>query len=83
MAKVIDLEPGDKVTLSGGEVSGTFIARQAHPYYHGLMLVVWHLSDGSWSLDALLAAQEVGEPEPSTDRERGSRLMAAMKKKNW
>jgi hypothetical protein len=83
MARVSDLQPGDKVTLSGGEVSGTFIARQAHPYYPGLMLVVWYLSDGTWSFDALLDAQEVGEPEPSTDRAKGSRLLAAMKKKSW
>lgn len=83
MATVSDLQPGDKIILSGGEIAGTFIARQAHPYYPGLMLVVWYLSDGTWSLDALLAIQEVGEPERSTDRERGGRLMTAMKKKNW
>lgn len=83
MATVSDLEPGNKVTLSGGEVSGTFIARQEHPYYPGLMLVIWYLSDGTWSFDALSHNQEVGEPEPSTGRERGSLLLAAMKKKSW
>lgn len=83
MATVSDLQPGDKVTLSGGDVSGTFIARQAHPYYPGLMLVVWYLSDGTWSFDALDAMQEIGETEQSSDRERGSRLLFAMKKKNW
>jgi hypothetical protein len=79
MATVNDLEPGDKVTLPGGEISGVFIARQAHPHYQGLMLVVWRLSDRSMSYDALRGEQEVGEVERSTDREKGRRLLNAMK----
>jgi hypothetical protein len=79
MATVNELEPGDKVTLPGGNISGVFIARASHPHYPGLKLVVWRLSDRTMSYDALLGEQEVGEVERSTDMEKGRRLLNAMK----
>lgn len=83
MARVYDLQPGDLVTVPGSDLSGTFIAQTPHPSYPGgLSLVIWKMSDGTFSFDALLPNQEIGEIKPATGQERGMRLMMALKNKN-
>lgn len=63
--KVQELLPGMQFEdLARGHGLNTFIARCPHPYYPGLNLVIWRLCDGEISLDALSAAQDVGEPIP-------------------
>jgi len=59
MAIVHELRPGDEVTL--GDQKALFIASGIHPKYKALRLVIWKLTDGTWSLDALRWNQEVGE----------------------
>jgi hypothetical protein len=49
-------------------MSGTFIASCDHPLFDGFTLVIWKMEDGTWSHDALLATQEVGEVVPGEDR---------------
>lgn len=56
--KVSDLDPGDLVVNGGAEA--VFIARTQHPVWPVLQLVIWRLGDGTVSLDALSADQEVG-----------------------
>lgn len=75
MAKVKDLQAGDLVTIQGIGMTGIFIARSEHPGYPGLQLVIWKLSNGAMSFDALLEEQEIGNIKPSTSQERGMRLM--------
>jgi hypothetical protein len=43
-----------------------------------LQLVIWRLSSGRWSLDALHMRQEVGQQAPSTAAERAVRLRDAL-----
>lgn len=62
MVRVTDLLPGHVVTLGGD--SAVFIAAPPHPLHRGLRLVLWKMPDGTWSLDALLAEQEVGDLLP-------------------
>jgi len=76
IARVLDLQPGDEVSLPGD--SAVFIARTDHPLYIGLDLVIWRLADGSWSHDALNSRQVVGEVTPSTDVGRIDRLRTAL-----
>jgi len=76
MATVADLLPGDLVTNS--IESAVFIACTPHPLYSGLMFVTWRLADGSWSHDALSAAQEVGDVTPADFAARRERLRAAL-----
>jgi len=59
MTTIRELLPGDLVSLPGQ--SATFIAAAPHPVWPRLMLVIWRLDDGTWSLDALRADQEAGE----------------------
>lgn len=76
MATVADLMPGDLV-VSGG-MSGVFIHRGEHPLYPPLMLVIWRLDDGTISLDALAANQEVDAVAPASAAERYRRLDEAI-----
>lgn len=70
---VRQLVAGDKVNL--GEDSAIFIVQAPHAKYPGLQLVVWRLLDrsgkpASYSFDALLPDQEIGELVPATEIER-------------
>lgn len=84
-ATVMDLQPGDLVTLPGphGLISSTFVAQTAHPIWPHLRLVVWRTDPelrlpGDWSHDALDPRQVVGTVTPSTSAERAERLRAAL-----
>lgn len=77
MSTVIELQPGDLVVLPGAEVTGVFITGCRHPLYGLLRLVVWRLSDGSWSFDALSELQDIGHIQPTTPGERFARLKEA------
>jgi hypothetical protein len=72
---VSGLLPGDLV--KHGEAEGLFVCQVPHPFYPGLMLVIWRLEDG-WSFDALDSRQYIGEAVRSTDRERERRLRDAL-----
>jgi hypothetical protein len=74
---VSDLLPGDLVTQ--GPQSAVYVADVPHPHYPSLQLVIWRLDDGTWSLDALRAAQEVGDVSPATRQERWNRLQEAFR----
>ena len=76
MATVMQLVPGDLVT--SGPESALFVTRTIHADHPHLMLVVWQLSDGTWSFDALHPDQQVGQVTPSTIRERTDRLRTAL-----
>ena len=78
MSTVADLQPGDLVLLQGVPLTGVFVATAPHPVYSGLLLVVWKLSDGTWSFDALSAAQYIGEIQPTPPQQRGRRLMEVL-----
>lgn len=71
---VAELAPGDRVTLGG--MSATYVQQAPHPLWPHLRLVLWHMDDGSWSHDALAAAQEVGDLVPSGYESRMARLSA-------
>lgn len=63
MNRVADLLPGDVHRLGGGRW-GVHVAQLPHPLYPALRLVIWRLSDGTHSFDALdprlaLATREV------------------------
>jgi hypothetical protein len=59
--RVHELVPGMKFELKGFTpiVSGTVICTAPHPVYEGFTLVVWKLSDGTMSFDALSPMQEL------------------------
>lgn len=76
MTTVAELVPGDLVSL--GFEEAVFVAQTEHPLYAPLRLVVWRLSDGRWSHDALDARQHVGETQPSSQDVREARLRAAL-----
>jgi hypothetical protein len=80
--RVIDLLPGDHVTMPGARKPATFVASTAHPLWPHLQLVVWRLpaghSAGDWSHDALDLRQVAGTRVPSTHGERQSRLRDAL-----
>lgn len=76
-ARVIDLQPGDLVTL--GDRSAVFIVQAEHPLWPVLQLVVWRLDDGTASFDALSSIQEVGDVAPATRAERYDRLVEAVR----
>ena len=69
--RVIDLIPGMKIE------GNTFMAQVRHPLYLGFQLVVWRLTDGELSLDALSPIQEVGEPQPFNKTELADNLRKA------
>jgi hypothetical protein len=79
MSTVADLQPGDLVYVAGMKTHGIFIARAPHPEYPGLELVIWKLSDGSMSFDALRMEQDIGWIQASTGQSRGARLYGVMK----
>lgn len=69
--RVQDLTSGDvfqNPQHEGKEGWATFIAKDWHPVYRGLMLVVWHLAweegDRRWSFDALSPLQELEYATP-------------------
>jgi len=76
VATVMQLVPGDLVT--SGRKTATFVTRTIHPDDPRLMLVVWQLSDASWSFDKLHPDQQVGQITPSTIRQRTNRLRVAL-----
>jgi len=57
--KVMDLRPGDRIDMPAVGMSAVFIAQCPHPVWSHLQLVVWRLSNGEMSLDALAAGQVV------------------------
>jgi hypothetical protein len=76
---VAELLPGDVVDLPGSDVTGTYICDTPHPTYPNLRLVVWRLSDGRWSLDALASGQYIGQARPvMMAAERGQALIDAI-----
>jgi hypothetical protein len=75
MTAVSELLPGDRAELGGQ--GAVFIAAVPHPCWPRLRLVIWRLDDGSWSLDALAARQEIGEAAASGAGERWARVRAA------
>jgi hypothetical protein len=79
-ARVEDLMPGERITLPGPfeGMSSTFVARTQHPLWPSLQLVIWKMDDGTWSLDALDARQEIGDTAPSTEVERMNNLRTAL-----
>lgn len=79
MSTVGDLRSGDLVYLPGADISGVFIAQAGHPDHRGLQLVIWKLSDGTISFDALHFMQEIGQIQPASPRERGIRLDHALR----
>jgi len=78
MSAVRDLAPGDVVDGPGGLFSATFIAATAHPLFGGLKLVVWQMSDGTVSLDALSPFQHVGDVRRSDAGLREAALRRAL-----
>ena len=66
----------------GGE-SAVFISHAPHPTYAGLRLVIWRMHTGpaasTWSLDALLLHQEIGDILPTDRRERWQRVQEAFR----
>jgi hypothetical protein len=56
---VADLTPGDLIENAGQ--TALYVAQAEHPIWPHLRLVIWRLSDGTWSFDALDSHQEVGE----------------------
>lgn len=60
--KVLELTPGDQIIVPFGEATATFVQQAEHPIWPHLRLVIWRMSDGSWSHDALDARQDVGDP---------------------
>jgi hypothetical protein len=75
-ATVNSLQPGDVVQI--GPERALFVAETEHPIWQQLRLVVWRLTDGSWSHDALDARQVVGQVERSSRNTRDQRLRAAL-----
>ena len=78
MSEVRELQPGDIVHLRGVPLQGVFITSAPHPAYPNLRLVVWRLSDGTWSFDALRNDQYIGQIKMQAERERGATLMAVL-----
>lgn len=76
--KVRDLVGGDVITMPGATMHATFIGRSDHPKYAGLALVVWVLSNGTVSPDALSYDQEVGELSCVRGDGWDDRLVSAM-----
>ncbi len=73
---VQDLVPGDVIGLDGEQA--TFIAQRPHPRWPHLRLVVWRLSDGTLSPDALSPGQQVGARLPLPDDELAMALLRAI-----
>lgn len=76
MTRVDRLIPGDLVTNGG--MSATYVQQTVHPIWPRLRLVIWRTDNGQWSLDALAAAQDVGEVPTALDSERQERLRKAL-----
>jgi hypothetical protein len=82
--RVIDLQPGDRVTDESETEYATFLVQSKHPIYPGLQLVVWWLStDARWSFDALSPIQFVGhldnkDGKAFTHAERQANLRAIL-----
>lgn len=53
-----ELLPGDHLEGPFGQRT-TFIEKQAHPLFGGLLLVIWKTDEGQVYLDALLPNQEL------------------------
>ncbi len=81
MTLVNELVPGDRIPVPGmGEA--VYVTQQDHPIWPSLRLVTWRLTLPNglsrWSLDAMSAAQEVGDAEPSTPEQRANTLYGAL-----
>lgn len=75
------MRPGEWVPVLDpmrGDTSAIFVAQTEHPIWPHLRLVIWKMSDGSWSHDALSAGQDVGEPVPTSTLDRASNLRLAL-----
>lgn len=70
--KVRNLKSGDLIELAG-EQAMVILTKSPHPFYPHCWLVVWSMSDGSLSWDALNPNQEVGD-WINNDQERLRRL---------
>lgn len=58
--RVRELLPGDTYTTElPGEPRACFIAQTDHPVFPGLRLVIWRMTGGRWSHDALHAEQSI------------------------
>jgi hypothetical protein len=77
MSTVRELLPGDLVTSTGG-TAAVFIMSGPHPMFHRLLLVIWHMGNGSLRLDALLPGDEVGDVQPIEPAARAERLADAL-----
>lgn len=81
MNKVHELTPGDLVKNDappGLPDHAVFIAETMHPIWPHLRLVIWKLSNGTWSFDALNRLQDIGQIEPSDAAARIDRLRLAL-----
>jgi hypothetical protein len=76
--RVSELLPGDLVTLPEADASATFIQQVQHPLWPHLRLVIWKLDDGTWSLDALDARQDVGLRADLSHADRKQALQRAL-----
>ncbi len=79
--RVRELRPGDTVSVTNlREITAIHVATvDPHPLYRHLALVVWRMSDGTWSHDALDLDQVVGDVDrPRTNTETADRLRAAL-----
>lgn len=81
MTTVEELQPGDVVSIPSAAAMGLpsvglFVGASQHPKYPSLRLVIWLLSNGTWSLDALSPKQEIGAAHLATPMDR----LAALKR---
>lgn len=72
---VHELRAGDVVEVA--DQFGIFIGRSDHRTYEGLQCVIWRLSNGLISIDALSLYQDVG-PIVSSPEAWAERVAAAM-----
>lgn len=66
MTTVAELIPGNIIDV--GDKRGTFIAHTKHPIWPSLQLVIWKMSDDTWSFDALSLNQDVGHLSPTSNK---------------
>lgn len=82
--RVIDLIPGDVVTIPITGESAVFVGRLQHPLYTEFQMVIWRMGNpygnrGVWHHDALSKEQVVGNTWTTSDKEREEALRWALK----